>query len=312
MENRNLRALGSAVLLSAALASPALLGCDTTKFTADTTAGLFQRAQPAFQEHWDYELAGEAIPGNIIQMEGLLRASPENESLLLNTIQLYSAYAFGWIEDRVEQLRVERSYSQANVQLRRARYFYQRSLDLGRYRMGLRHEGYQEAYDAGLPEFQEWLREEFTEPEDAEDLFWVGYPMISLINAAKDELSLVAELPFATALIERSVELDEDYFYGAGLIALAAAATELPSADLDAAGERWEHMLQVTERRNLVGLVQMARLYAVKRHDREMYVALLREVLEAGDIAPENRLQNAIARQRADRYLRLVEERFPE
>jgi len=55
----------------------------------------------------------------------------------------------------------------------------------------------------------------------------------------------------------------------------------------------------------------MARTYAVRRGDRELYVSLLREVLEAGDINPEQRLTNMIAKRRAARYLAQVDERFP-
>jgi hypothetical protein len=69
--------------------------------------------------------------------------------------------------------------------------------------------------------------------------------------------------------------------------------------------------MEVTQRKNLLALVNMARTYAVRRQDREMYVSLLREVLEAGDINPEQRLSNMIAKRRAARYLRMVEERFP-
>ena len=89
-------------------------------------------------------------------------------------------------------------------------------------------------------------------------------------------------------------------------------ATELPGADLDAAQPLWETALERTERKNLLALVNMARTYAVRRGDRELYVSLLREVLEAGDINPEQRLTNMIAKRRAARYLAQVDQRFPE
>ncbi|RMH13455.1 MAG: hypothetical protein D6701_12330, partial [Gemmatimonadetes bacterium] len=64
-------------------------------------------------------------------------------------------------------------------------------------------------------------------------------------------------------------------------------------------------------RRNLLVLVNMARTYAVRRQDRDLYRSLLVEVLEAGDINPEQRLTNMIAKRRAERYLRQIDERFP-
>ncbi len=286
-------------------------GCDLTKLTANSTAGLFQRAAPAFEQHWDYDLAGAALPGNIVQMEGLMRVVPENEIIVMNGVRLYTAYAYGWIEDQVEEAQDRGDYDEANRLMLRARYMYQRSRDLAVHRVSLDHEGYQEAYDAGLDRFRAWLQEEFTEPEDAEGLLWIGYSWGSYINASKDDMVAVADLPFAQALVERSVELDRTQFNYAGMIFLAVVATSAPGADLEEAGPMWEAAIEATERKNLLLLVNMARTYAVKRQDRELYTSLLREVLEAGDINPEQRLTNMIAKRRAARYLRQIDERIP-
>lgn len=299
------------VSLGLAIACLGLLGCDLTKITANGTSGLFQRAAPAFEQHWDYELAGSAMPGNIVQMEGLLRIVPENKIIVMNAVRLYTAYAYGWVEDRVELHVLENDHPAAEEQLRRARYMYLRARDLAKHRIALDHDGFDEAYQAGLPQFREWLQRTFKKPEHAEGIFWAGYAWGSYINASKHDMVAVADLPFAKALIERSVELDPTYFNGAGTIFLAVVATEAPGADLDAAEPLWNQALELTERRNLLTLVNMARTYAVRRQDRELYVSLLREVLEAGDIAPNQRLTNMIAKRRAARYLRQVEERFP-
>lgn len=286
-------------------------GCDLTKLTANSTAGLFQRAAPAFEQMWDYDLAGSALPGNIIQMEGLMRVVPENEIIVMNGVRLYTAYAYGWIEDQAEEARANGDYAEADRLTARARLMYQRAKDLAVHRTSLEHEGFQEAYDAGLDRFNAWLDEEFTEPEDAEMLLWIGYPWGSYINASKDDMVAVADLPFAEACVRRSVELDPTTFNAAGLTFLAVVATSAPGADLDAAEPMWNRALEATERRSLLTLVNMARTYAVKRQDRELYTSLLREVLEAGDVMPENRLSNMIAKRRAARYLSQIDERIP-
>ena len=286
-------------------------GCDITKMAANGTSGLFQRAAPAFEQHWDYELAGDALPSNIVQMEGLLRVVPENEVIVMNAVRLYTAYAYGWVEDRVEELQLAHDYAAADEQMRRARYMYLRSRDLAKHYIGLEHEGFEEAYAAGLDRFREYLQEEFDEAEDAEGLLWVGYAWGSYINASKDDMVAVADLPFARACVERSVELDPTFFNGAGTTFLAVVATEAPGADLDEAQALWERALEITERRNLLVLVNMARTYAVRRQDRELYRSLLVEVLEAGDINPAQRLTNMIAKRRAERYLRQIDEKFP-
>jgi tetratricopeptide (TPR) repeat protein len=305
---------GLLALAATVLAAPALLGCDITKMTANGTSKLFVRAAPGLEQHWDYELAGEALPGNIVQMEGLLRVVPENEILVTNAIKLYTAYAYGWIEDRVEQLQMENNYAEAEEQLTRARYMYMRARDLSKHLISLEHEGFDEAYEGGLEEFEEWLDTEFDtdEPEDAPGLFFAGYSWASYINASKSNMAAVADLPFAVALVERSVEIDPTFFNGSGTVLLAVVATASPGADLDEALPKWQRALEVTEGKNLLVKVNMARTYAVKRQDREMYIRLLTEVLEAGDINPEGRLQNMIAKRRAERYLQQVDQKIPQ
>ena len=55
----------------------------------------------------------------------------------------------------------------------------------------------------------------------------------------------------------------------------------------------------------------MARTYAVRRHDRGLFIRLLREVVDAGDVDPSMRLSNRIARRRAIRYLGEVDRWIP-
>jgi len=289
-----------------------LVGCDITKITANGTSELFRRGAPGFEQHFDYELAGEALPGNIMQMEGLLRIVPENEIIVMNAVRLYSSYSFGWLEDEIEVLRMEHHHAEADRLTTRVRYLYLRAHELAKHYLALDHEGFEEKYQEGLEPFRAWLQEEFDDEEDAEGLLWAGYTWGSYINASKNDMVAVADLPFAEALVARSVELDPTEFNGAGLTFQAVVATTAPGGNLDEAEALWNRAIEVTERRNLLTLCTMAKAYAVRRGDRELFVSLLREVLEAGDIFPEARLTNMIAKHRAERYLRQVDELFPE
>jgi tetratricopeptide (TPR) repeat protein len=307
----NVRTTGVLVAALMVLTLPALLACDVTKIAANGSGNLFRRAAPAFEQHWDYDLTGAAMPGNIVQTEGLLRIVPENEDLVTNAIRLYTGYAYGWVEDRAEVLRTEGRFLEAEAQMLRARYMYERARDLSKHLIALNHEGFDEHVEEGLESFTAWLQEEFEDEEDAAGLFFCGYSWGSYINANKSSMEAVADLPFALALVERGVELDPSYYHHNGLTFLAVVNTSAPGADLDAALPMWNHVLEVTERRNLLILVNMAKTYAVKLQDRELFIALLREVLEAGDINPEQRLTNSIARRRAARYLTQIDVMIP-
>ena len=288
----------------------ALGGCDIAKFTADSTAGLFTRAAPAFESYWDYDLAGEAMPATIVQFEGILRVVPDNEAILSQLAQAYVAYAYGWIEADVEALEFEGEYTEADVQRKRTRTMYLRAMDLTRHRVRLHNPDVDNAVRGTVEDLEAWLQAAFIEEADAELLLWHGYAWGSYINSAKDDMAAVADLPYAKAFVVRSIELDPNYYNAAGYTFMGVATASEMASDMDLAKVYFEKALARTERRALQAQVNMARHYAVKTGDRELFDKLLTEVLDAHDPLPEARLANTMARERATLYVDNADQLF--
>ena len=288
----------------------ALGGCDVAKFTADSTAGLFTRAAPAFESYWDYDLAGEAVPATIVQFEGILRVIPDNESILAQLSQAYVAYAYGWVEADVEALEFEGEYEEADVQRGRARMMYLRAVDLTRHWVRLHNGDVDNAVKASVEDLEGWLQNAFVEEADAEMLLWHGYAWGSYINAAKDDMEAIADLAYAKAFVARSIELNPDYYNAAGYVFMGVATASEMAADMDEAKVYFEKALARTERRALQTQVNMARYYAVKTGDRKLFDTLLTEVMDAHDPLPEARLANVMARERAALYIANADQLF--
>lgn len=288
----------------------ALGACDVAKFTADSTAGLFTRAAPAFEEYWDYDLAGEALPATIVQFEGILRVVPDNEAILSQLAQAYVAYAYGWVEADVEELEFEGEYDEADVQRRRARTMYMRALDLTQHWVRLHNADVDVAIKGTVEELENWLDEVFVMEADAQMLLWQGYAWGSYINAAKDDMEAVADLEYAKAFVARSIELDPDYYNAAGFTFMGVATASELAGDMDVAKVYFEKALARTERRALQIQLNMARYYAVKEGDRDLFDKLLTEVMDAHDPLPEARLANRIARDRAAMYIENADQLF--
>jgi tetratricopeptide (TPR) repeat protein len=293
-----------------ALCIVALGGCDVAKFTADSTAGLFTRAAPAFESYWDYDLAGEAVPATIVQFEGILRVIPDNESILAQLSQAYVAYAYGWVEADVEALEFEGDYEEADVQRGRARMMYLRAVDLTRHWVRLHNGDVDNAVKASVEDLEDWLQNAFVEEADAEMLLWHGYAWGSYINAAKDDMEAIADLAYAKAFVARSIELNPDYYNAAGYVFMGVATASEMAADMDEAKVYFEKALARTERRALQTQVNMARYYAVKTGNRELFDTLLTEVMDAHDPLPEARLANVMARERAALYIANADQLF--
>ena len=114
---------------------------------------------------------------------------------------------------------------------------------------------------------------------------------------------MVADLFVGVALLERSVELDETLVYGTGLAALGAYHARSPDAELAQAKALFERALALTNHKALTVQLMYAQNYACQAHDAKLYRELLNEVVSAGDVLPEQRLENEIAHRKGARYL---------
>jgi hypothetical protein len=288
----------------------ALTGCDTEKLAADSTAELFGRAAPGVEQHWDYDLVGKSFPASIIQLEGLLRVVPDNETIGMSLVAAYIGYGTGWIEDRVEVADFDDEWEEADKLRRRALVMYNRAWDLSKHFMRNRDPGFDDALKGGVDSLDQWVRAVFTEQADASLLLWAGASLGARINMGMEDMDTVADLPLAKVLLGYSVELDPDFMFMIGQMTMATlAASEFPP-DMDRAKVLFDDVLEKTERRNLMVQLSMARYYAVNIGDHKLFRALLEEVLDAGDVLPEARLSNTLARRKAQRYLDHIEYYF--
>jgi hypothetical protein len=124
----------------------------------------------------------------------------------------------------------------------------------------------------------------------------------------------VADLFIGVAMVERVKQLRHDYLYGSVHAILGAYHGRSPMAELDTCGPKpaagcsdakteLDAAIALTGGKSLMPKFQLAAKYYCTKSDKENYVKTLTEVVEAGDILPEQRLTNAIAKRRAKRYL---------
>lgn len=285
-------------------------GCDIQAFAVKATARTTARASIALESHWDYELATSTMPGSIIQFEGMLTIVPEDEVILLTLMRAYVGYTYAVVEDLAEIAEVEGDYETAQYQRDRARYLYQRAKDLGRYLISLKKGGMEEAMAEGVEGFEAWLEKNFKKEKDAELLLWAGYAWGNWINASKDDMTAVADLPYVEALVKHSLKLDETYFNGAAYMMLAMITVNGMNPDLDLAEEYFKRSIEISGGGNLLTVVNMGRFYAVKRNDRALFIELMRQVLETRDGIPSARFTNQVAKRRAARYITQIDEFF--
>lgn len=287
-----------------------LAGCSLQRMALDQTAGILKQTMPAFERDWDFELVADALPANIKMLEGFLRAGPDNRTLTLLTAQAYTSYALVVLEDRMEQAE-DLSPAQARLGLR-ARTMYLRGHRYGLRLLDLRHPGMAEAAKKGVKELEPYLKE--CDAEDVPGLFWAGMPLTAAINVSRDEVTMIARMPVAKALIARQLELDDTYYHGGGHMifgALYGSMGKMLGGDPKKAQEHFDKALKMTKRRFLLVQAMYAKTLAVQLQDEKLFKKLIDEVLKADlSINPEQKLANVAAKRRVRRLLARMDELF--
>jgi hypothetical protein len=252
----------------------------------------------------DYEVANSAAFAGIIQFEGMHYLAPENEDALFLLTKGWAGATFGFIEDQMEQAE-DAEGSESPLYLyhqARARAGYDRAIYYGTKLLEMRNEGF-EAAKKNDATMKEWLAKFDDAEKDAPNLFWTGYAWMSKTNIAKEDPAVVADLFIGVAMVERSLQLDENYMMGLGHVAMGAYHARTAMAELDDAKKRFDKALAMTGGKALVVKFQLGAKYYCMKADKENYVKYLTEVVQAGDVMPTQRLANTIAKRRAKRYL---------
>jgi len=303
-------------LTSVAAAVLAIAGtaCDlTTRIAANETSAVLQRASRALEQHWDVDLVGDGLPGSILQLEGIYAVIPDDEGLGLQLVRAYGSYAWGWLEDDAEAARGPGDLdAQAEIS-GRARLLYERARNIAVHHMRRRDQGIDAALAAGPDALRAYLVSHYGSREHAEILFWTGYAWGGAIQTSNGDPAMVHDLPMVEILLQRSAELDPTYFHGSSVMALGAMSSAIPEemGGNPARGrELFEQALETSGRRFFAVQLQYAQTYAVNVGDRALFIRLLREVIDGGDPDPEARLANRMARRKAIRLLRRVDELF--
>ncbi|MFW5740306.1 MAG: TRAP transporter TatT component family protein [Myxococcota bacterium] len=259
-----------------------------------------RKASPAINTLGDFEVARGSAFASLGTLEGLHRLAPENADGLFLLTKAWAGASFSFIEDEWEIAQDEEEDELADYHRTRARAAYTRAVHYGIELLQQKADGFERAR-RNHDTMTAWLAS-FDE-EDVPSLFWTGYAWIARVNVSKDIPALVSELFVGVAMLERVVELDEMYNHGLAHVVLGAYHARTPMAELDQAQQHFERALQINQGKLLITKFQYARTYYCWKNDKDNYVKLLTEVVEAGDPLPEERLPNTIAKRRAKRYL---------
>lgn len=271
-------------------------------------------AAPAARAYFDYESAGQSAAAGIFQLEGLHKISPDNAQLSLTLAQAYVVYAFGWVQDAREEAMFNADFELTDYHQQRAYNMYKRAYDLV-FRIVCERDEQIAKLVKGDPDLlAKHLKEEWDDREDDVELtFWWALTWGSVVTNSPDFDALV-DFTAVKVVAAHVVWLDEKYENAGALAMLGGYESSYPEqlgGNWQKGREYFERAIELSKRRNHLHFINFARTYAVNAQDKALFLSLLNEVLGAPDLGDDVRLSNKVARRRAQRYIKYIDQWFP-
>jgi hypothetical protein len=288
-------------------------GCNMNKLGANLTAPILQEASKSFAMENDLEFAREAAPGNLVTLVGFLYSTPENVHLLQTCAQGFAEYAFGFLEDDLEQLPDDEKHEAQRKHLAaRATDLYDRALGFALRLIATEDKHFDDAFKKDVSSVEAEAKK--LDKDSTAGLFYAGMALASGINLNRNDVGRVVDLPKAIAMIKRSYELDSKFHNSQAAMLLGvvyASQGKAVGGNPERSKKMFEEVFTATKGRYLMAKVLYARYYATVMLDRELFEKTLKEVLDAKrDIWPEQRLANELAKRKAARYLKQADDLF--
>ncbi len=248
---------------------------------------LAETLNNAIRNQDDPETVKAGAPAYLLLVDGFIQQNPGDNTMLVAGSKLYATYAAVFVEDEQRARRMaDKAYNYS------ARALCRREPSLC-----AANEIPYDAFVARLSSLNE---------DDLPELFTGATAWAVLIQTRSDDWNALANLPKVEAMLERVVALEDEYERGQAHLYLGM----LRCLCAPAAGGRpevgrlhFEKAIAMSEGRNLMAKVELARRYARLMFDRALHDLLLREVLAADPYATDLTLSNILAQQEAQRLL---------
>jgi predicted anti-sigma-YlaC factor YlaD len=283
-------------------------GCSIKKMAINKLGDALAGGGTTFASDDDPELIRAAVPFSLKLIESLLAESPRHRGLLLAACSGFTQYSFAFVNQDADEL-ADTDMAAGDVLRARAKRLYLRARNHGLRGLEVKHPDFEQAL---LKNPKAAVRA--ASSADVPLLYWTAAAWGAAISISKDDPRLVSDQVIVEALIDRALELDEDFERGAihgFLISYEMARQGAPGGAAERARKHFDRAMELSQGKLASPLVSLAESVAVEKQDRAGFQNLLNRALAINpDTAPESRLQNLVAQRRARWLLGRVDELF--
>jgi hypothetical protein len=271
-------------------------GCSTEKMAVRMALPLVEGQYASLQEEADPHLAESALPASLKMMEGLLKGDIKNSALLTRLSEGFCSYSFSFVEE-TQPDRASALYQRGKIYAMRALAAQTDIKNLSKLNL--------DQFNSALAKMN---------IENVPALFWLGQCWGGWLMLSLDIPKAFVDVSKVESLMKRVLDLDASYHYAGPHVFLGAfygSRSKLLGGDLEKAQYHFKQSLALTRNRFLLARVLYAKTYAVQVQDKKLFLEQLDAVIKSsGNILPEQRLANEVAKLKAKRLLELTDELF--
>jgi len=261
-----------------------LSACSIDKMLVHASTPMIEGGVEALNHETDLKLAEESIPANLNMLMGMIRIDPKNAQLHTYAAQAFYGLSYGFNEDNRPQ---------------RASAFYIRGLKHGLTALELN--GAHNLKETPIADFEKQVSK--MGDDDIAAMFWTASCWAKWIDMHRDSTEAIAQLPRATALMQRVLELDDTFYYGGAHMYFGVyygSRAPLLGGNFSKSRQHFDRAREITHGKLLIADLLQAQYLARQQQDREDFHQRLTHIIQApDDLMPELALQNKIAKRKA-------------
>jgi predicted anti-sigma-YlaC factor YlaD len=283
-------------------------GCSIKKIAVNKLGDSLASGGTTFTSDDDPDLVGEALPFSLKLMESLLAESPQHRGLLFATCSGFTEYAFVYVQVPAEEVE-DQDLAKADFLRMRARHLYLRARNYGLRGLEVNHRGF-------ASELRQDAKAAVSKAgvKDVPLLYWTAASWGAAISVSKDNPEMIADQPIVEALIDRALELNPDYDFGAihGFLITYESVRRTANGDFAVRSRKhFERAVELTSGQSAAPYVALATTVSVSKQDSAEFESLLKKALAVDpDARPEWRLMNLVMQRRARWLLSREDELF--
>lgn len=278
-------------------------GCSSLRsfMLGGVSSSMARGAALSFQRESDPILAAEAMPFALKTLDAMALQQPDRPEIQLAAAAAYIQYSGAFLDWEARKCEDDDPAGSHVLRQRAAR-------------LHLRGRDYAAAALRLSP--HELIEQWITHPEtwtsrfgrnDVPAMYWLGAGWASAISSDPSNLKEVARLPLIESLMRRALALDPGYGDGSlheFFILYEGGRSPSAGGNLDSAEEHFRRAIALSRGYSASPYVAMATTVAINQQDEDRFQSLLQEALGVDpEAAPDLRLANAIAQEKARWYL---------